>query len=90
MNLKNNTHRMHHITLFSDEKFINFLGRGTALPQTPPPSPPTAPRFSRLRRSTCDPPNVPVALTPMSKSVSGRDPDSDPDSDLYFDPRTGT
>ena len=26
----------------------------------------TAPRFSRLRRSTCDPhPNVPVALTPM-------------------------
>ena len=34
---------------------MNFLGRGTAHPQTPPPSPPTAPRFSRLRRSTCDP-----------------------------------
>jgi len=46
---------MHHITSFWDEKFINFLTRGTALPQTPPPSPPTAPRFSRLRRSTCDP-----------------------------------
>jgi len=36
MNLKNNTPRMHHITPFCDEKFINFLGRGTALPQTPP------------------------------------------------------
>ena len=55
MNLKNNTHRMHHITPFSDEKFINFLGRGTAPPQTSPPSPPSVPRFSRLRRSTCDP-----------------------------------
>jgi len=54
MNLKNNTHRMHHITPFWDEKLINFLGRGS--PSTDPtPSPPTAPRFSRLRRSTCDP-----------------------------------
>jgi len=34
MNLKNNTPRMHHITPFWDEKFLNFLGRGTA-PQTP-------------------------------------------------------
>jgi len=25
----------------------------------------TAPRFSRLRRSICDPPNIPVSLTPM-------------------------
>jgi len=30
---------MHHITPFWDEKFINFLGRGTTAPQTPPPSP---------------------------------------------------
>ena len=29
----------------------------------------TAPRFSRLRRSTCAPPNVPVALTPMVMSI---------------------
>jgi len=36
MNLKNNTPRMHHITPFRDEKFINFLGRGTAAPQTLP------------------------------------------------------
>jgi len=28
---------MHHITPFCDEKFINFLGRGTAPHQTPPP-----------------------------------------------------
>ena len=48
MNLKNNTPRLHHITPFWDEKFINF-------PQTPLPSPPTALRLSRLRRSTCDP-----------------------------------
>ena len=27
---------MHHITPFRDEKFINFLGRGTAPPQTHP------------------------------------------------------
>jgi len=36
MNLINNTTRMHHITPFWDEKFINFLGRGTAPPQTHP------------------------------------------------------
>jgi len=54
MNLKN-TPRMHRITPFWDEKFINFLGRGTAPPQTLALSPPTAPRFLRLRRSTCDP-----------------------------------
>jgi len=51
MNLKNNTPRMHHITPFWDEKFVNFL-KGSP---DPTPSPPTAPRFSRLRRSTCDP-----------------------------------
>ena len=55
MNLKNSTPIMHHITPILDEKFINFLGRGTAPPQTSPPSPLTLPRFSRLRRSTCDP-----------------------------------
>jgi len=67
MNLKNNTPRIHHITPFWEEKFINFLGRGKTPPQTPLPSPPTAPWFSRLRRWTCDPPppNVPVAFTPM-------------------------
>ena len=65
MNLKNNTPRIHHITPFWDEKFINFLERGTAPPQTRTPSPPTVPRFSCLRRSTCDPHNVSVALTPM-------------------------
>ena len=54
MNLKNNTPRMHHIIPFWDENFINFQRRGTAPPQTHP-SPPTAPRFSRLRRSTCQP-----------------------------------
>jgi len=47
---------LHHIRPFWNEKFLNFLGRGTAPPQTPPPSPPTALRFLRLRRSTCDPP----------------------------------
>jgi len=68
MNLQNNTPRMHHITPFWDKKFINFLGRGTAPPfinflwrgtapsQTSHPSLPMAPRFSRLRRSTCDSP----------------------------------
>jgi len=46
---------MHHITPFWDEKFINFLGRGTTAPQTSPPRRSyTALRFSRLRRSTCD------------------------------------
>jgi len=64
MNLKNNTPRMHHITPFWDEKFVNFLERGTAPPQTTPPR-----RIRRLdsrvfgaRPAT---PNVPVALTPM-------------------------
>ena len=37
MNLKNNTPRMHHITPFLDEKYIHFLGRGTAPPQISPP-----------------------------------------------------
>jgi len=38
MNLKNNTPRMHHITPFWEEKFINFLRKGTSVPpQTPPP-----------------------------------------------------
>jgi len=37
MNLKANTPRMHTITPFWDEKFINFLGRSTAPLQTPPP-----------------------------------------------------
>jgi len=46
VNLKNNTPRMHHITI---------LRRKIHSP-SPLPSPPTAPRFSRLRRSTCDPP----------------------------------
>ena len=36
-------------------KIYKFSGKGHT-PQTPPRSPPTAPRFSRLRRSTCDPP----------------------------------
>ena len=61
MNLKNNIPIMHHITPFRDEKFINFLGRGTAPPQTPPPR-----RLRRLdsrvfvaRPAT---PDVPVAL----------------------------
>ena len=57
--------RMHHITPFWDEKFINFLGRGTAPPQTPPPRHLRRLEFSRLWHSTCDPPNVLVALTPM-------------------------
>ena len=59
---------MHHITPFWDEKFINFLGRGTASPHTLPPR-----RLRRLdsrvfgaRPST---PNVPVALTPMRTSL---------------------
>jgi len=56
---------MHH---FEIKKIINFLGRGTAPPQTLPLSPPTAPRFSRLGRSTCDPPNAAVALTPVKPS----------------------
>ena len=55
MNLKNNTPRMHHITPFWDEKF-KFSGKGHNPSPYPPPSPPTEPRFSRLRRSTCDPP----------------------------------
>ena len=62
VNLKNNTPRMHHITPFWDKKH----------PQTPLPCPLTAPRFSRLRRSTCDPRNVPVALTPMVGSAIQR------------------
>ena len=56
---------MHHITPFWDEKFINFLRRGTAPPQAPAPR-----RLRRLdsrvfgaRPAT---PNVPVALTPMA------------------------
>ena len=64
MNLKNNTPRMHHITPFWGEKFINFLGRGTAPPQTH--------LLRRLRRldsrvfgARPATPNVPVALTPM-------------------------
>ena len=59
---------MHHITPFRDEKFINFLGRGTAPPQTRP-----SRRLRRLdsrvfgaRPAT---PNVPVALTPMFNSI---------------------
>ena len=45
-NLKNNTPRMHHITPFSDEKFIHkFAGKGHSL---------DSPRFSHLRRSACD------------------------------------
>ena len=61
---------MHHITPFWDEKLKNFLWRGTAPPQTLPHSPPTAPLFSRLRRSTCDPAKVPVALTRMLNWVN--------------------
>jgi len=55
---------MHHITSFSDEKFINFLGRGTALPR---PTPFAAYGASILASSALDlrPLNVPVALTPM-------------------------
>ena len=59
---------MHHITPFLDEKFINFLGRGIAPPQTHP--------SRRLRRldsrvfgaRPATPPNVPAALTPMTQS----------------------
>jgi len=54
MNLKNNTPRMHHITPFWDEKIQKFSGKGHS-PRDSTPLPPTAPRFSRLRRSTCDP-----------------------------------
>ena len=57
-----------------DAKFINLLGRGTAPPR-PHPSPPTAPQFSRLRRSTCDPRNVPVELTPMGDIRTERQTD---------------
>jgi len=64
MNLKNNTPRMHHITSLWDEKFLNFLGRGTISPQTLPLA---AYGASILASSALDlrPPNVPVALTPM-------------------------
>ena len=53
MNLKNNTPRMHHITPFRDEKFINFplAAYGASIP---------ASLALDLRPS-----NVPVALTPM-------------------------
>ena len=56
---------MHQITLFQDKKSKNFLGRGHGpLPRphpsgeahAPPPSTPTAPRSSRLRRSIPAPP----------------------------------
>jgi len=64
MNLKNNTPRMHHIAPFWDEKFINFLGRGTAPSQNPTPR-----RLRRLDSSIFGArpatPNVPVALAPM-------------------------
>ena len=62
---------MHHITPFSDEKFINFLGRGTQ--PLPRPTPLAAYAASILASSALDlrpPPNVPVALTPMSVAVS--------------------
>ena len=59
MNLKNNTPRMHHITPFEIKRKFTL----------PPRRLYTAPRFSRLRRSTCDPANVPVALTPMLSGV---------------------
>jgi len=55
-NVKKNTPRMQHITPFSDEKFVKFSGKGHSRPPDPIPSPPTAPRFSRLGRSACDPP----------------------------------
>jgi len=57
---------MHHVTPFWDEKFINFLGRGTALPRLQPLA---AYGASILASSALDPrpPNVPVALTPMSQ-----------------------
>jgi len=69
MNLKNKTPRMHHITPFLDEKFINFLERGTAPPQTTLPLPLTAPRFSRLRHSTCDPPQCSSGVDAHAPSV---------------------
>ena len=52
----------HHITPFWDEKLINFLGRGTAPPQTPPLA---AYGDSTLASSALDlrTPSVPVALT---------------------------
>ena len=53
-----NAPSVHHITPFWEEKFTNFPGRCTH------PSPPTAPRFSRLRRSTCDPPMFQWRLRP--------------------------
>jgi len=64
MNLKNTTPRMHHITPFWNKKFVNFLGRGTAPPQTPHLG---AYGASILASSALDlrPLNVPVALTPM-------------------------
>ena len=56
---------LHHITPFWDEKFINFLGRGTASPQTQPLA---AYGALILASSALDlrPPNVPVALTPLN------------------------
>ena len=47
-------------------KIHKFSGKGHSPSLDPTPSPRTAPRFSRLRRST---PNAPVALTPMSTQV---------------------
>jgi len=63
MNLKNNTPIVHHITPFWDEKIINFLGRG--------PHPPRRLRRldSRVFGARPATPNVPVALTPMTKNM---------------------
>ena len=68
MNLNNNAPRMHHITPFWDEKFINLLGRGTAPPRTPHLA---AYGALILASSALDlrPPNVPVALTPMNTTL---------------------
>ena len=78
MSLKTNTRRMHHITPFWDEKFINFLGRGIAACQTPVPQPPSVAAYgaSILASSALDlrPPNVPVALTPTNQKRCLRRP----------------
>jgi len=54
-NIKFKKHlKMHQITLFQDKKSKNFLERGTAPPQTPPP----------VRRGTPPPHILPLSHTP--------------------------
>jgi hypothetical protein len=65
--------KMHQNASFSYLKYKNFsAGRGTPPPRTPPPSAPSAPRFSRLRCSM-GPPRKNPGYGPESAATCRKD-----------------